>query len=119
MAQRKMKKFITILVLTTISAVLSIHAKADKNKNEWLPDYDRSISIYLDIEENDLHIYSDKEYDCVNIQVVDVNGIMIHSDIINIPANDALIIPLSDLPKGNYQVTLSKNNQPVVWYLTK
>lgn len=119
MAQRKMKKFITILVLTTISAVLSIHAKADKNKDEWLPDYDRSISMYLDIEENDLHIYSDKEYDCVNIQVVDVNGIMIHSDIINIPANDVLIIPLSDLPKGNYQVTLSKNNQPVVWYLTK
>lgn len=114
-----MKKFITILVLTTISAVLSIHAKADKNKDEWLPDKDRSISLYVNIEENDLHIYSDKEYDCVNIQVVDVNGIMIHSDIINIPANDVLIIPLSDLPKGNYQVTLSKNNQPVVWYLTK
>lgn len=114
-----MKKFITILVLTTISVVLSIHVNADNHKNNWVSKENRSISMYLDLEENDLHIYSDKEYDCVNIQVVDVNGIMIHSDIINIPANDVLIIPLSDLPKGNYQVTLSKNNQPVVWYLTK
>lgn len=88
-----MKKFITILVLTTISVVLSIHAKADNNKGEWYPDHNRSISIYLDIEENDLHIYSDKEYDCVHIQVVDVNGIMIYSDIINIPTNERAELP--------------------------
>lgn len=114
-----MKRFITILVLTVISVILSVHVNADSHENDWISDKYRSISIYLDIEENNLYIYSDREYDYVDIQVVDTNGMMIHTDIINISENDALIIPLSDLPKGNYQVTLTKNNQPVVWYLTK
>lgn len=116
----KKRKFITILLVAIVSvAFFSIEAKADKNKNEW-PDKDnRSISLYINIEGNDLYIHSDKQYNHVNIQVVDANGITIYTDLINIPAEESLVIPMLDLPEGNYQVILTKDNQPIVWYLNK
>lgn len=115
-----MRKFITMLLVAIVSfAFFPIEAKADKNKNEWVDKNNRSISLYINIEGNNLYIHSDKQYDHVNIQVVDANGILIYADLINIPAEESLVIPLSDLPEGNYQVILTKDNQPVVWYLNK
>lgn len=115
----KMKKFITILLATIVSvAFFSIDAKAEK-EHIWHDKKDRSISLYINIEGNDLYIHSDKQYNHINIQVVDANGIIIYADLINIPAEESLVIPLSDLPEGNYQVILTKDNQPVVWYLNK
>lgn len=115
-----MRKFITMLLVAIVSfAFFPIEAKADKNKNEWVDKNNRSISLYINIEGNNLYIHSNKQYDHVNIQVVDANGILIYADLINIPAEESLVIPLSDLPEGNYQVILTKDNQPVVWYLNK
>lgn len=115
----KMKKFITILLATIVSvAFFSIEAKTN-DKDNWNNKVNRSISLYINIEENDLYIHSDKQYDQVNLQVIDANGFIIYVDLINIPVEEALIISLPDLPEGDYQVILSKNNQPVVWYITK
>lgn len=113
-----MKRFITIL-FATISFVFAPVIKANADKSNWFPEDNRSVSLFLSIEENNLHIYSDKQWDNIGIQVVDPNGRTIYVDVIAIPGEEELIIPLSYLPEGNYQVTLTKDNQPVTWYLTK
>lgn len=114
----EIKKFITTL-LVTFFFILSFMIKANANEGNWHPDDSRSISIFLSIETNNLHIYSDKQWNNIGIQIVDPNGRTIYADVIAIPAEEELIIPLSYLPEGNYQVTLTKDNQPVTWYLTK
>ena len=111
-----MKRFITILFVT-ISFVFVPIIKADENR--WHPKDDRSVSLYLSIEENDLHVYSEKQWDNIGIQIVDPNGRTIYVDVIAIPGEEELTIRLSYLPEGNYQVILTKDNQPVTWYLTK
>lgn len=113
-----MKRLITILFIT-ISFLLAPFINASAYEGTWNAEDDRSVSLYLSIEENNLHIYSDKQWDNIGIQVVDPNGRTIYVDVIAIPAEEELIIPLSYLPKGNYQVILTKDNQPVTWYLTK
>lgn len=114
----KTKKLITNL-LTTVFFLLAFVIKVNADKATWYPEDNRSVTIFLSIEENDLRIYSEKQFDNVNIQVVDPTGQTIYVNVINIPAETELDIPLSYLPKGNYQVVLSKANQPVTWYLTK
>lgn len=113
-----MKKSIAILFIT-ISFLLAPFVKANADKNNWMQAEDRSVSLFLSIEENDLHIYSDKQWDNIGVQMIDPNGRTIYVDIITIPAEEELTISLSYLPEGNYQVTLTKGNQPVIWYLTK
>ncbi|WP_278623257.1 DUF3244 domain-containing protein [Parabacteroides gordonii] len=113
-----MKRFITILFIT-ISFLLAPFVKANADKAGWNCEEDRSVSLFLSIEENSLHIHSDKQWENIGIQVVDPNGRTIYVDVIAIPAEQELTIPLSYLPEGNYQVTLTKDNQPVTWYLTK
>lgn len=113
-----MKRFITIL-FATISFVFAPVIKANADKSNWFPEDNRSVSLFLSIEENSLHIHSDKQWDNIGIQVVDPKGRTIYVDVIAIPGEVELIIPLSYLPEGNYQVTLTKDNQPVTWYLTK
>lgn len=114
----KTKKLITNL-LTTVFFLLAFVVKVNADEATWYPEDDRSVTIFLSIEENDLRIYSEKQFDNVNIQVVDSNGQTIYVNVINIPAETELDIPLSYLPEGNYQVVLTKDNQPVTWYLTK
>lgn len=114
----KTKKLITNL-LTTVFFLLAFIAKVNADKATWYPEGNRSVTIFLSIEENDLRIYSEKQFDNVNIQVVDPNGQTIYVNVINIPAETEFDIPLSYLPEGNYQVVLTKDNQPVTWYLTK
>lgn len=113
-----MKKSLTILLIT-ISFLLAPFINANAYEGTWSSKDDRSVSLFLSIEENNLHIYSDKQWDNIGIQVVDPNGRTIYVDVIAIPAEEELTIPLSYLPEGNYQVTLTKDNQPVTWYLTK
>lgn len=112
-----MKRSITILFIT-IAFILVPFVKANADKN-WAQEEDRSVSLFLSIEENNLHIHSDKQWDNIGIQVVDPNGRTIYVDVIAIPTEQELTIPLSYLLEGNYQVTLTKDNQPVTWYLTK
>lgn len=114
----KMKKLITKL-LTVVFFLLAFIVKVNADKATWYPTDNRSVTIFLSIEENDLCIYSEKQFDNVNIQVIDPNGQIIYVNVINIPAETELNIPLSYLQEGNYQVVLSKDNQPVTWYLTK
>lgn len=113
-----MKRLITILFIT-ISFLLAPFINASAYEGTWNAEDDRSVSLYLSIEENNLHIHSDKQWDNIGIQVVDPNGRTIYVDVIAIPGEEELIIPLSYLPEGNYQVILTKDNQPVTWYLTK
>lgn len=113
-----MKKSIAILLIT-ISFLLTPVVKANADKNNWKQADDRSVSLFLSIEENDLHIYSDKQWVNTGIQMIDPNGRTIYVDVITIPAEEELTIPLSYLPEGNYQVVLTKDYQPVTWYLTK
>ena len=113
-----MKKSIAILFIT-ISLLLVPFVKANADKNNWAQGDGHSVSLFLSIEENSLHIHSDKQWDNIGIQVIDPNGRTIYVDVITIPAENELIIPLSYLSQNNYQVVLTKNNQPVIWYLTK
>lgn len=113
-----MKKSIAILFITT-SFLLAPFIKANADKSNWDCEDNRSVSLFLSIEENDLQIYSDKQWDNIGVQMIDPNGRTIYVDVITIPAEEELTIPLSYLPEGNYQVTLTKDNQPVIWYLTK
>lgn len=114
----KTKKLI-INLLTTVFFLLAFIVKVNADQSCWMPEGNRSVTIFLSIEENDLRIYSEKQFDNVNIQVVDPNGQTIYVNVINIPTETELDIPLSYLPEGNYQVVLTKDNQPVTWYLTK
>lgn len=113
-----MKRSITILLIT-IYFLLAPFIKANADKSNWVSEDGRSVSLFLSIEGNNLYIYSDKQWENIGIQVVDTNGRTIHVDVITIPAEQELTIPLSYLPEGNYQVVLTKDNQPVTWYLTK
>lgn len=113
-----MKKCITILFIT-ISFILAPFTKVHADEKKWDPKEGRSISLFLSIEENDLHIYSLKQWDEIGIQMIDPNGKTIFVDVITIPAKEELVIPLSYMPEGNYQVILTKDNQSVNWYLTK
>lgn len=113
-----MKRYITILFIT-ISFLLTPFVKANADKAGWHYEEDRSVSLFLSIEENDLHIYSDKQWENIGIQMIDPDGQTIYIDVITIPSEKKLTIPLSYLPEGNYQVILTKDNQPVTWYLTK
>lgn len=113
-----MKRFI-ITLLVTISFVFAPLIKADARECNWSQDDNRSVTLFLSIEGNDLRIHSEKQFDNVGIQVVAPNGQTIYVNVINISAEAEMAIPLSYLPEGNYQVILTKNNQPVIWYLTK
>lgn len=113
-----MKRFITILFVT-VSLVFILILKANANEKNWTHDDFRTVSIFMQIEENVLHIYSTKQWDNIGIQMIDPNGRTIYIDVITIPVEEELTIPLSYLPEGNYQVILTKDNQPVVWYLSK
>lgn len=113
-----MKRFI-ITLLVTISFVFAPLIKADAHKHNWSEKDDRSVTLFLSIEGNDLRIHSEKQFDNVGIQVVAPNGQTIYVNVINISAEAEMAIPLAYLPEGNYQVILTKNNQPVIWYLTK
>lgn len=113
-----MKRFIITLLLT-ISFVFAPLIKADAHENSWCEDENRSVTLFLSIEGNDLRIHSEKQFDNVSIQVVAPNGQTIYVNVINISAEAEMAIPLAYLPEGNYQVILTKNNQPVIWYLTK
>lgn len=107
--------------MTAVFFLLAFIVKVNADKANWYPNDNRSRSatIFLTIEDNDLHIYSEKQFDNVNIQVVDPSGKTIYVEIINITAEVEMNIPFIYLPEGNYQVVLTKNNQPVIWYLTK
>lgn len=113
-----MKRSIAILFIT-ISFLLTPFVKANAHEAGWSCDKDRSVSLFLFIEENNLHIYSDKQWDNIGVQMIDPNGRTIYVNVITIPAEEELTISLSYLPEGNYQVTLTKDNQPAIWYLTK
>lgn len=113
-----MKRFI-ITLLVTISFVFAPLIKADAREYIWSQEEDRSVTLFLSIEGNDLRIHSEKQFDNVGIQVVAPNGQTIYVNVINISAEAEMAIPLAYLPEGNYQVILTKNNQPVIWYLTK
>lgn len=113
-----MKRYITIFFIT-VSFILVPFIKANADKSNWMPEDDRSVSLFLSIEKNNLHIYSDKQWDNIGIQMIDPDGQTIYIDVITIPSEEELTIPLSYLPEGNYQVILTKDNQPVTWYLTK
>lgn len=112
------KKFIAVF-LTTISFFLFPSINVNAEEGEWNEVEERSISLFLSIEKNELHIHSDKHWDNISIQMIDSNGRTIYIDVITIPAEEELTIPLSDIPQGNYQVVLTKDNQPVIWYLSK
>lgn len=113
-----MKKLITILsFLIIVTTCISVKVKADEAT--WRPEDKRSISLFVSMEENELHIYSDNQWDNVSIQMLDVNGIVFYLDHTAIGGGEATVIPLPDLPEGNYQVILTRNNQPISWYLTK
>lgn len=113
-----MKRSIAILFIT-ISFFLAPFIKGNADESSWHKVDPRSISLFLSIKENNLHIYSDKQWNNINIQIIDLDDRTIYVDVITIPAEDELIIPLSYLPEGTYQVVLTKDNQPVIWYLTK
>lgn len=106
------------MLFTALSTIL-FSIKASTHEKNWNERDGRSVSLCLSIEENDLHIYSDKQWDNIGIQMIDPDGKMIYIDIITIPAEEELTIPLSYLPEGKYQVILTKDNQPVTWYLRK
>lgn len=113
-----MKRALPVLFIT-ISFLLIPFIKSSAEERRWVPEDDRSVSLFLSIEENDLYIYSDKQWDNIVIQMIDPDGKMIYMDIITIPAEEEFTIPLSYLQKGRYQVILTKDNQPVTWYLIK
>lgn len=113
-----MKRFITILFVT-VSLVFIPIVKVNADKNNWTHEDFRTVSISMQIEKNILHIYSTKQWDNIGIQMIDPNGRTIYIDVITIPTEEELTIPFSYLPEGNYQVILTKDNQPVVWYLSK
>ena len=113
-----MKKSIAILFIT-ISCLLTPFVKANAHEAGWSCEDGRSVSLFLSIEENNLHIYSGKHWDNISIQMIDPDGQTIYVDVITIPAQEELAIPLSYLPEGSYQVILTKDNQPAIWYLTK
>lgn len=115
---KHMKKLIAILSFFTILAVFfSIETKG--KEDIWNSKGGRSISLFVSMEENELHIYSDNQWDNVSIQMLDANGIVFYLDHTTVGGGEATVIPLPDLPKGNYQVILTRNNQPISWYLTK
>lgn len=107
------------ILFWAILGIMFFQVNINADEKIWDAETERSISLYMEMQEEGLFIHSDEQYDQVNLQVVDANGFIIYVDLINIPAEEALIISLPDLPEGDYQVILSKNNQPVVWYITK
>lgn len=113
-----MKRLITIFFIT-ISFLLAPFINASAYEGTWSSEEDRSISLFLSIEENSLTIHSDKHWDNISIQVIDPNGRTIYVDVINISAETEINILLTYLPEGNYQVILTKDNQPAIWYLSK
>lgn len=113
-----MKSFTTTLLIT-LSLLFTSYIKMNADENSWNKKNDRSISLFLCVEENNLYIHSTTQWDHIGIQVIDPDGETIYMDIIAIPAEEELIIPFTYLPEGNYQVILTKDNQPVTWYLEK
>lgn len=115
---KDMKKLIAILSFFTIFAVFfSIETKG--KEDIWNSNGARCLSLFVTLEENELHIYSDTQWDNVSIQMLDANGTVFYLDHTTIRGGEATVIPLPDLPEGNYQVILTRNNQPISWYLTK
>ena len=114
-----MGKMTTKTLLTVCFFFLLLITKIDAHEATWDSMDRRSVTLFLTIEKNNLHIYSDKQWDNIDIQIIDPNGRTIYIDMISIPAEKEQIIPLSDIPNGYYQVILTKNNKPISWYLTK
>lgn len=110
-----------ISVILSCLLVLVFHfsqiIKADENS--WDSERTRSFTLFLSIEENELHIYSEKQWDNIHIQIRDINGIIYTLSPILLPAGEETVIPLGkELPAGNYQVSLIKNGCPINWYIT-
>lgn len=110
-----------LCVILSCLLVLVLHfsqtIKADENS--WNSERTRSFTLFLSIQENELHIYSEKQWDNINIQIQDVNRIVYNLTSIFLPAGEETVILLEDeLPAGNYQVSLIRNGYPINWYVT-
>lgn len=114
----KKKRFITFFILVSL---ILFETHGNVYEEVWESDINRSLSIILSIEEKDLHIYSDNLWNDISIEILNPEGAIIYTNRIDIPAKGILILSVADteLPKGIYQVILTKNNQPRIWYLTK
>lgn len=113
-----MKKLIVILsCLLVLAFHFSQTLKADESS--WDSERTRSFTLFLSIEENELHIYSEKQWDNIHIQIQDINGIIDTLSPILLPAGEETVIPLGkELSAGNYQVSLIRNGFPINWYIT-
>lgn len=111
------KRVVTLFCL--LICVLPFLQVIKAEENSWIPKESRSLSLSLFIEENELHIYSEKQWDNIHIQIRDINGIIYTLSPILLPAGEETVIPLGkELPAGNYQVSLIKNGCPINWYIT-
>lgn len=113
-------KWLSLILSCLLVLVFHFSQTVKADENSWNSERTRSFTLFVSIEENELHIYSEKQWDNVNIQIQDINGIVCNLTSILLPAGEEIVIPLEEeLPAGNYQVSLIRNGYPINWYVTK
>jgi predicted ATP-dependent Lon-type protease len=105
-----MKKIITICSLLLI-VTTSLFSKEKKREDfsGWEEGVYRSITITMD--EDTLHIYSDKQYENLNIQLQGVDGTIVYTNRVNLQAGVEFMIPVSNLSEETSQVVLTVDSQ--------
>lgn len=108
-----------ILFMSVPLNVLSI--ESTDNEAGWGDKEDRSISSSpsLSIDGNTLYIYSHKQLDNLRVQIKDLTGGLLYSEVITVLSGAEYPISLDAIPSGDYQVLLTQGDNSLIENFTK
>lgn len=112
-------KYIVIgLALCILMPTIAYPNKIKDVEYPWGDDESRAISSSpsLSIDDSNIYIYSEKQLDCLTVQIIDARGIVLYNDMTNVPTGIEYPISIESLPKGNYQIYISQEDNYIIGY---
>lgn len=113
-----MKVKLLFLILGVIFPTFIYPNKVRDVVDSWSEKEDRTIpsSPSLSIDDSNIYLYSEKQLDGLTVQIINARGIVLYNDMINILAGIEYPISIESLPKGNYQIYISQEDNYIVGY---
>ena len=112
-----MKKIITIFILLLTVSTTLLSKEKKESRHTWEDVEYNSISATID--ENILYIFSDKQYENLDIQIQDLDGAVVYTNKVSLQAGIEFITLVPNLSKETYQMTLTANDQTLNLGLSK
>lgn len=111
-----MKKQIILSLLLYLLITINIQVQAQlSERHYWEETTGRSQTFFsLSIENNILHILSNKTINNITISIKDTTGNIVYQEEIQIHADQSCSIYIGQLPSGTYIIELQKGDNYIV-----